>query len=104
MWIVGYFIAPFIIYSINDYLAGYYRDRLGENMGIYGESDGFVIAAHLLWPLAIILLGGAWVFNICRRLVDASSLDTIYDAGKERRRKETDLDYQAEKYLTGDKK
>lgn len=101
----AYIVIPFIVYSINDYFAGLWKDRLDTNMSIYysGESP-IIVFGHLLWPLAILIVAGAWVYHLVNYKFGKFNFDVMYNAGEAKRKRDTDLDYQAEKHLLGRKK
>lgn len=101
VYILAYIIIPFIIFSINDWFAGYYHHKVNRNMSIYNDEDYWI--PHTIWPIVVVILLITWIYNLNKNRIDniklSNKLSKIYDDGEARRKKLQDLDYQAEKYL-----
>ena len=101
--IVAYLVLPFILFGINDYYAGVWYDRFHTNMSVYYACDGpIVVLGHILWPFFILVLTIAWVYQFINYKLEFD-FDTIHEAGRAKRKQDQDLDYQADKYLLGQK-
>ena len=117
-YIASYIIIPFVVYGINDLLAGYFHDRIkdADKLSVYEDKE-IVFLAHIFWPLYVLFIPFMWSCTILSTIhtnlkaSDNSTLDFLgkfsprnfYKIAKEKREKELDLDYQAEKHLTGSK-
>lgn len=106
LYIIAYLIIPVLIYSISDYIAGYFHDRLDEDMSIYGGNleGGIIGAFHIFWPLFSVLVVGVWIYKFFKLYVGPRAglnMPSTFERGKAKRKKDTDLDYQAEKHLLG---
>jgi len=104
--ILGYIVIPFIIFPINNWFAGYYEDRMKETcLNLYDNKDEIWIL-HLVWPLIFIVLIVKWsveLYKIKFKEYPKVNWGYTYKKGKAKRKQDTDLDYQAEKYLLGKK-
>jgi len=109
-YILGYIVAPFIVFPINDYLSGYYKDRLDDLPSILHnvEKDTTaIVLSFTFWPLVTVVFICIWAYSllevIFKKVKIAKELkqflSSIEDRGAARRQREQDLDYQAEKYL-----
>lgn len=102
--ILAYIIIPFIIYSINDYFAGLWYDRVKWCMSVYEVGNMVIIFyGHLFWPIFMLGLGGIWLYQFKVYKFGKFDFGKMYDAGKAKRKRDTDLDYQAELHLLGKK-
>lgn len=110
-YIIGYIVIPFVVYNVNDYAAGYFRDRLEEDLSFLdGLSTGKVFSAFVFWPFVFIAMFFVWSINILKCVIKKLDSDKFpsmsrgtYAKGIAKRKRELDLDYQAEKYLLGKK-
>jgi len=110
LFIISYILIPFIVYGINDYFAGLWRDRLNVNMSLYWQDEmPIILLAHLLWPAALIVLIAIWTYNLTAYQLNKFDgiwkfdKDRMYNAGVKKHQQNIDLDYQAEKALLGEK-
>jgi len=98
---------------INDYLSGYFKDRLEgkEPPAVLHnlEDDVYIpfLVIVLLWPFTFIYLICLWSYAVISKSTNIvkkshklkTFLIDLEKKGEVRRKKEMDLDYQAEKYL-----
>lgn len=110
LYIVAYIVIPFIIFSINDFFYGYF----GENYGapIYDEGNMPEVVMHMLWPLVVFMLIVIWIISFLIYVYNDvfkvkfcfKDMNKFRKMGSKKHALKNDLDYQAEKYLTGKKK
>ena len=108
LFIVAYLVIPFIIFGINDFFYGYFGGHYGGSVYDNGESDVFF--CHAAWPFVTIVLPIMWIICYIIELYDKlninirfNGMDSFEKLGRKKYDQRNDLDYQAKKYLTGDK-
>lgn len=106
-FLMVWFLIPVVAYCISDYFAGYFSDRISDINSIIfycnSNSHSDLLFFHVAWPVFVPLLICLWLYEFVKLGVRGYkigiNLTYFSKAGKERRKKELDLDYQVEKYL-----
>ena len=114
LYIALYFLViPGIIFNINDYFAGYYGDSGGQ---VYGDNPlGAKVGLHIGWPIFTVIIICIWASYVFKPTItkvkaklnklgkDWGIRFSSFEAGKAKKKQDTDLDYHAEKHLLGKK-
>ena len=85
---IGYIVAPFILFSINDYLAGLWFDRFYSNMALYNSDAPIIVLCHVFWPIVVIFWIIAWLIEFKKYKFGKFNWSTMYNAGRAKRKQE----------------
>lgn len=107
--VIVYVLLPLPIFMLGDYISGYFQDRfknrLPTTLHLLDNSGIEIIIIFLLWPIVLIFIMSIWCHALLGKIFYLNKfkkfLMNIEKKGQERRKKEKDLDYQAEKHLLG---
>ena len=103
-WFIIYLMIPFVIFSINDWFAGFYEDRL-DTPTVFNQDHAERVLSTIFWPIVVIILSVLWLNELYKALLRKSKINFRFSdmrkLGKAKRDRDQDLDLQAERFLLG---